>query len=404
MRVALLTREYPPDVYGGAGVHVEYLARELARLEDVDRPRLGRRRPADGRRSSPTAVGRAGRRRAAAGRAAGDVDRPGDGRRRRGRRLRPQPHLVREPRRPPGQAPATTSRTSRPCTASSRCGRGRPSSSAAATRCRAGASAPRSRRADAVIAVSRGDAPRRARVLSGARPGAGAASSTTASTPRSTSPIPAPTCSSATGSTRRARRSCSSGGSRARRAFRTCCDAALRFDPRAARALRGRARHARDRRRGRALCVERARGERGDVIWIEEMLPKPDVIQLLSHATVFVCPSIYEPLGIVNLEAMACEARGRRLRVRRNPRDRGRVGSGRGSPHAAGISSSRETPSSNAVRVQRSTTGADSTTTGAVSRMNRSNAARTPQPPPRGRRMGRRSATEAGDSRPEGTV
>ena len=38
------------------------------------------------------------------------------------------------------------------------------------------------------------------------------------------------------------------------------------------------------------------------------MLPKPEVIQLLSHATVFVCPSIYEPLGIVNLEAMACEA------------------------------------------------------------------------------------------------
>ena len=38
------------------------------------------------------------------------------------------------------------------------------------------------------------------------------------------------------------------------------------------------------------------------------MLPKPEVIQLLSHATVFACPSIYEPLGIVNLEAMACEA------------------------------------------------------------------------------------------------
>ena len=44
------------------------------------------------------------------------------------------------------------------------------------------------------------------------------------------------------------------------------------------------------------------------MIWIDEMLPKADVIQLLSHATVFVCPSIYEPLGIVNLEAMACEA------------------------------------------------------------------------------------------------
>jgi starch synthase len=42
-------------------------------------------------------------------------------------------------------------------------------------------------------------------------------------------------------------------------------------------------------------------------IWIEQMLPKPEVIQLLTHATVFVCPSIYEPMGIVNLEAMACE-------------------------------------------------------------------------------------------------
>ena len=39
-----------------------------------------------------------------------------------------------------------------------------------------------------------------------------------------------------------------------------------------------------------------------------EMLPKADVVQILSHASVFACPSIYEPLGIVNLEAMACEA------------------------------------------------------------------------------------------------
>jgi alpha-maltose-1-phosphate synthase len=53
--------------------------------------------------------------------------------------------------------------------------------------------------------------------------------------------------------------------------------------------------------------VERLRAAR-DVVWIEEMLPKDDVIQLLSHASVFCVPSIYEPLGIVNLEAMACEA------------------------------------------------------------------------------------------------
>ena len=56
-----------------------------------------------------------------------------------------------------------------------------------------------------------------------------------------------------------------------------------------------------------AARVERLRGRRDGVVWIEEMVPKPEVIQILSHATVFACPSIYEPLGIVNLEAMACE-------------------------------------------------------------------------------------------------
>jgi len=48
------------------------------------------------------------------------------------------------------------------------------------------------------------------------------------------------------------------------------------------------------------------RAARSGVIWIPEMLPRHAVIQLLSHATVFACPSLYEPLGIVNLEAMAC--------------------------------------------------------------------------------------------------
>ncbi len=54
--------------------------------------------------------------------------------------------------------------------------------------------------------------------------------------------------------------------------------------------------------------VDELRAGRDGVIWLQQMLPKPEVIQLLSHATVFACPSIYEPLGIVNLEAMACEA------------------------------------------------------------------------------------------------
>ncbi|MCG8351384.1 MAG: glycogen synthase [Chloroflexales bacterium] len=46
---------------------------------------------------------------------------------------------------------------------------------------------------------------------------------------------------------------------------------------------------------------------REGVIWIQEMLAREDVIQMYSHATVFCCPSVYEPFGIINLEAMACE-------------------------------------------------------------------------------------------------
>ncbi len=56
-----------------------------------------------------------------------------------------------------------------------------------------------------------------------------------------------------------------------------------------------------------AALVQELQRERQGVVWITQMLPKPDVVQILTHATVFVCPSVYEPMGIVNLEAMACE-------------------------------------------------------------------------------------------------
>ncbi len=54
-------------------------------------------------------------------------------------------------------------------------------------------------------------------------------------------------------------------------------------------------------------AVEALQASRDGVVWIADMQPRPDVIELLTGATVFVCPSVYEPLGIVNLEAMACE-------------------------------------------------------------------------------------------------
>ncbi|MBV8398392.1 MAG: glycogen synthase [Acetobacteraceae bacterium] len=53
--------------------------------------------------------------------------------------------------------------------------------------------------------------------------------------------------------------------------------------------------------------VAQVAAQRPGVIWIREMLSRPDVIQLYTAASVFCCPSVYEPFGIINLEAMACE-------------------------------------------------------------------------------------------------
>ncbi|HSP44782.1 MAG TPA: glycogen synthase [Chthoniobacterales bacterium] len=54
-------------------------------------------------------------------------------------------------------------------------------------------------------------------------------------------------------------------------------------------------------------AVEKVRAQHGGVVWIDEMVDKTTVRELYSNASVFCCPSIYEPFGIINLEAMACE-------------------------------------------------------------------------------------------------
>ncbi len=54
--------------------------------------------------------------------------------------------------------------------------------------------------------------------------------------------------------------------------------------------------------------VAKAKATHPQVVWIEKMVTKPEVIQLYSHARLFCCPSVYEPFGIINLEAMACHA------------------------------------------------------------------------------------------------
>ncbi len=77
---------------------------------------------------------------------------------------------------------------------------------------------------------------------------------------------------------------------------------------RATGAVRFGGRHPRARRRGSRRGSARCARTNGSdsVVWIEQAVPRPDLVPLYSQAATFVCPSIYEPLGIVNLEAMAC--------------------------------------------------------------------------------------------------
>ena len=57
--------------------------------------------------------------------------------------------------------------------------------------------------------------------------------------------------------------------------------------------------------KGRVRAAHDAGAER--VLWLQDVVPREDIIKLYSHAALFVCPSVYEPFGIINLEAMACE-------------------------------------------------------------------------------------------------
>ena len=59
---------------------------------------------------------------------------------------------------------------------------------------------------------------------------------------------------------------------------------------------------------GHAFATGDPSGRGHNIVWIEQMVSKPEAIQLYSHCAVFCCPSVYEPFGIINLEAMACKA------------------------------------------------------------------------------------------------
>ena len=162
--------------------------------------------------------------------------------------------------------------------------------------------------ASAVIAVSAAMRDDVLRVLPRDRSRRGCTSSTTASTPTLWSPVADPDRVRALGvdprpAVGRVRRPDhpaegaaavpARGGRSCRPTCRSCSAPARRTRPEIEAEVDG--------------LVDALASSRTGVVWIREMLPRADVVALLTAATAFVCPSIYEPLGIVNLEAMACE-------------------------------------------------------------------------------------------------
>jgi alpha-maltose-1-phosphate synthase len=298
VQVALLTREYPPDVYGGAGVHVEYLARELSRLIDVtvhcwgeDRPGAVAHRPWAA--LSDTALQAVSVDLAMAEAVAGsDLVHSHTWYANLGGHLAKLRHGI------PHVATVHSLEPMRPWKAEQLGG-----GYAVSTFCEQTAL----EHADAIIAVSQGHA----EDIITAYPAVERGRVTVIYNGIDTEeykPDPGTDALERYGVDPAKPSVVFVGRITRQKGVTHLLDAALEIDPGAQLVLCAGAPDTAEIAAEIEAKVERVRAERGNVVWLQQMLPKPEVIQLLSHATVFVCPSIYEPLGIVNLEAMACQA------------------------------------------------------------------------------------------------
>jgi starch synthase len=300
VRVALLTREYPPEVYGGAGVHVEYLARELQRIADIEVRCFGADRPGALAFRAPAELADAN---AALQTMAIDLQMASDlggaavvhshtwyanfaG------------HVAKLLHGVPHVATVHSLEPMRPWKAEQLGGGYRLSSFCERTALES---------ADAIIAVSpamRDDVlasypaldPARVHVILNGIDS------------QQYHPDPETVFLERVGIDPGRPSVVFVGRITRQKGITHLLDAALAFDPEAQIVLAAGAPDTASLADEIRARVERVQAERGGIVWLQGMLEKPDVIQLLSHATVFVCPSIYEPLGIVNLEAMACGA------------------------------------------------------------------------------------------------
>ncbi|HEY7398131.1 MAG TPA: glycogen synthase [Gaiellaceae bacterium] len=300
MKAVLLTREYPPDVYGGAGVHIEYLARELARLIDVEVRCFGE--PRDGatafepwealENASPALQTMSVDLAMAADLGGADVVHSHTWYANLGG------HLAKLLHRVPHVVTTHSLEPMRPWKAEQLGAGGYALSSFCE---RVGVES-----ADAVVAVSQAmredvrssypqvDANRIEVIYNGIDTDEYAPDRGTDALERHGVALDVPIVLFVGRVTRQ-------------KGIVHLLDAALEIDGEAQLVFCAGAPDEPEIERATRERVERLRAHR-EVVWIEEMLPKRDVIQLLSHAAVFCVPSIYEPLGIVNLEAMACEA------------------------------------------------------------------------------------------------
>ncbi|HEX4432925.1 MAG TPA: glycogen synthase [Frankiaceae bacterium] len=307
MRVALLTREYPPDVYGGAGVHVEYLAAELARLVEVDVHCFGTRSPAGVREpglplvhghppiselaAANPAVGVLGVDLEIAAAVSGaDVVHSHTWYANLAGHLAGLLHGV------PHIATTHSLEPLRPWKAEQLGGGYALSSWSEGVGLQG---------ADRVIAVSRGMAadirqaypeidPARIEVIYN-----GIDTSTY-------QPDPETGVIEALGIARDRPYVVFLGRVTRQKGLSVLLEAATQFRPEAQVVLLAGPAETPELGAEIDSLMATLRNGRSGVFWIPEMLPRASVIQVLSHAAAFVCPSVYEPLGIVNLESMAC--------------------------------------------------------------------------------------------------
>jgi len=336
----------PLRVYGGAGVHVEYLARDLARLVDPDGALLGRERPSskDGpaaRAYRPWAALAGGGAHAPGAR--GGLDRPRDGGRRRRRCAGAQPHLVRQPRGHlakllygiPHVATVHSLEPMRPWKAEQLAGGYAVSSFCERTALEA---------ADAVIAVSEEQARDVLACYPAVDPGRLSVIYNGIDT-ECYRPDPGTEVLARYASTRDVPPWSSSAGSPARRAWptrsrlrcssirpRSSCSARSAPDtPEIAAEIEAK--------------VARVRGERGNIIWIDRMLERDEVVQIVSRATVFPvpvdlrAPRHRQPRGDGLRDGRRGDAHGRHPRSRRGRRH------GTARPVSSRATTDRATPS-----------------------------------------------------------